>query len=41
MINGKDNITSGASNDLEKATEIAKYMVLDLGMSESIGPRKI
>ncbi len=30
-------ISSGASNDLERATEIARQMVTQLGMSESIG----
>lgn len=34
-----DDITGGASNDLEKVTEIAKQMVMRLGMSEELGPR--
>ena len=33
-----DSISSGASNDLEKATEIARGMVARLGMSEKLGP---
>lgn len=33
-IFGKDNITSGASNDIKVATDIAKKMVLEYGMSE-------
>ena len=33
-----DEITSGAGNDLKKATEYAKTMVCRLGMSTKIGP---
>ena len=32
-------ITTGASNDLEKVTESAKQMVMRFGMSERLGPR--
>jgi cell division protease FtsH len=32
-------ITSGASNDLEKVTQTAKQMVMRFGMSEKLGPR--
>lgn len=32
-----DSITSGASNDIEQATKIARMMVARLGMSESFG----
>jgi cell division protease FtsH len=32
-------ITTGASNDLEKVTESAKQMVMRFGMSEKLGPR--
>ena len=32
------DISSGAQNDIAKATEIAKRMVLDWGMSEKLGP---
>jgi cell division protease FtsH len=32
-------ITTGASNDLEKVTETAKGMVMRYGMSERLGPR--
>jgi len=31
-------VSSGASNDLERASEIARDMVTRLGMSESLGP---
>ena len=32
-------VTTGASNDLEKATQIARNMVTRFGMSEKLGPR--
>jgi cell division protease FtsH len=32
-------VTSGASNDLEKVTATAKQMVMRFGMSEKLGPR--
>jgi cell division protease FtsH len=32
-------VTSGASNDLEKVTQTAKQMVMRFGMSEKLGPR--
>ncbi|EQC43623.1 ATP-dependent metallopeptidase HflB [Bacteriovorax sp. BSW11_IV] len=34
-----DEITNGASNDIEKATQIAHHMVCSWGMSEKMGPR--
>jgi cell division protease FtsH len=34
-----DEITTGASNDLEKVTATAKQMVMRFGMSEKLGPR--
>ena len=34
-----DEITTGASNDLEKVTGTAKQMVMRFGMSERLGPR--
>ena len=33
------DLTTGASNDLEKVTESAKQMVMRFGMSERLGPR--
>ncbi len=32
-------VSTGAQNDLEKATEIARAMVMDYGMSETLGPQ--
>lgn len=32
------NVTTGAGNDIERATELAKRMVTEWGMSERIGP---
>ena len=33
-----DDITSGASNDLERVTKMARAMVTRLGMSDELGP---
>ena len=33
-----NEITTGASNDIEKATELARKMVCEWGMSDSLGP---
>ncbi len=38
LIFGEKNITTGASNDIEKATEIARNMVTKWGLSENLGP---
>jgi cell division protease FtsH len=35
---GKDNVTTGASSDLRSATQMARHMVTDFGMS-NLGPR--
>ena len=37
IING--DVSGGASNDIERATKIAKKMITRLGMSEILGPR--
>ncbi len=37
LIYGKDFITTGASNDLEKVTALARKMVTSYGMSEKMG----
>ena len=38
MINGPDGVTTGASNDIERATDIARNMVTKWGLSERLGP---
>ncbi len=38
LIFGEDAVTTGASNDIERATEIARNMVTKWGMSEKLGP---
>jgi ATP-dependent Zn protease len=38
LIFGADHITSGASNDIRCATEIARAMVTQYGMSDTLGP---
>ena len=35
---GAEEITTGAGNDLERATELARKMVCEWGMSEAMGP---
>jgi len=37
LIFGEDAVTTGASNDIERATEIARNMVTKWGMSEKVG----
>ncbi len=38
MVFGADAVTTGASNDIERATEIARNMVTKWGLSELLGP---
>jgi cell division protease FtsH len=38
MIFGKDSVTTGASNDIMRATQIARHMVTKWGLSEKLGP---
>ena len=38
MTLGADGITTGASNDIQRATEIARNMVTKWGLSEALGP---
>ena len=38
IVFGKENITSGASNDIQVATGMVQQMVTKLGMSEKFGP---
>jgi cell division protease FtsH len=39
LIFGKDGITTGASNDIERATDLARSMVTKWGLSERLGPQ--
>jgi cell division protease FtsH len=38
IIFGPEKVTTGASNDIERATEIARNMVTKYGMSDRMGP---
>jgi len=38
LIFGHDFVTTGASNDIERATEIARSMVTKWGLSDKLGP---
>ncbi len=38
LIFGPDSVTTGASNDIERATEIARNMVTKWGLSDKLGP---
>ena len=38
MTLGSDGVTTGAANDIERATEIARNMVTKWGLSERLGP---
>ena len=38
MTLGADHVTTGASNDIERATDIARNMVTKWGLSEKLGP---
>ncbi len=38
MTLGADGITTGASNDIERATELARNMVTKWGLSDKLGP---
>ena len=38
LINGSDGVTTGASNDIQRATEIARNMVTKWGLSDKMGP---
>jgi cell division protease FtsH len=38
IIFGPEKVTTGASNDIERATEIARNMVTKWGMSDKLGP---
>jgi len=38
LIYGKEKVTTGASNDIERASQIARNMVTKWGLSDSMGP---
>jgi cell division protease FtsH len=38
LVFGVDSVTTGASNDIQRATEIARNMVTKWGLSEKLGP---
>jgi cell division protease FtsH len=38
LIYGKDSVTTGASNDIERATSLSRNMVTKWGLSERLGP---
>ncbi|SDB46175.1 membrane protease FtsH catalytic subunit [Pseudidiomarina indica] len=38
LIYGNDKVTTGASNDIERATQIARKMVTQWGLSDKMGP---
>ena len=38
LIFGKDKVTTGASNDIQRATDLARNMVTKWGLSEKLGP---
>ncbi|MGO2012701.1 MAG: ATP-dependent zinc metalloprotease FtsH [Pseudoalteromonas sp.] len=38
LIYGEEKVTTGASNDIERATDIARKMVTQWGLSEKLGP---
>ena len=38
LIFGTDSVTTGASNDIERATQLARSMVTQWGLSEKLGP---
>ena len=38
LVFGSENVTTGASNDIERATSIARNMVTKWGLTEKLGP---
>ncbi|HUG40453.1 MAG TPA: ATP-dependent zinc metalloprotease FtsH [Longimicrobiales bacterium] len=41
MVFGREKITTGAGNDIERATTLARRMVTTFGMSERVGPMAV
>jgi cell division protease FtsH len=38
LVFGHDNVTTGASNDISRATDLARRMVTEFGFSQKLGP---
>ncbi|MBL6927527.1 MAG: ATP-dependent zinc metalloprotease FtsH [Rhodospirillales bacterium] len=38
IVFGRDNITTGAGSDIQRATDLARRMVTEFGFSEKLGP---
>jgi cell division protease FtsH len=38
LVFGQDRVTTGAAQDFEQATQLARRMVTEFGMSEAVGP---
>jgi cell division protease FtsH len=38
IVFGADSVTTGAQNDIQRATDIARHMVMKWGLSEKLGP---
>lgn len=38
MVLGEDGVTTGASNDIERASQIARHMVTKWGLTDKLGP---
>ncbi|HEX9648701.1 MAG TPA: ATP-dependent zinc metalloprotease FtsH [Alphaproteobacteria bacterium] len=38
LVYGRDSITTGAGNDIQQATQMARKMVTEWGMSDKLGP---
>jgi len=38
LIFGKDKVTSGASSDIQQASNMARHMVMEWGLSDKVGP---
>lgn len=41
LVYGHDNVSTGAQNDLERVTAVARSIVCEYGMSDEIGPRTL
>jgi cell division protease FtsH len=41
LIFGPEKVTTGAGNDIERATALARRMITEWGMSEAVGPMNI